>query len=83
VSPSVGGVVQHVRSRCPCSGVWVLRGLELFSAVSGNRQEDKVKLLRFYCCILNHGLMYAYRIIIIMHMMLFMFHVVTLLTRKH
>jgi len=24
VSLSVGGVVQHVRSRCPCSGVWVL-----------------------------------------------------------
>jgi len=22
VSLSVGGVVQHVRSRCPCSGVW-------------------------------------------------------------
>jgi len=22
VSSSVGGVVQHVRSRCPCSGVW-------------------------------------------------------------
>jgi len=21
---SVGGVVQHVRSRCPCSGVWAL-----------------------------------------------------------
>jgi len=25
VSLSVGGVVQHVRSRCPCSGVWHLR----------------------------------------------------------
>jgi len=24
VSLSVGGVVQHVRSRCPCSGVWHL-----------------------------------------------------------
>ena len=24
VSLSVGGVVQHVHSRCPCSGVWVL-----------------------------------------------------------
>jgi len=24
VSSSVGGVVQHVRSRCPCSGVWAL-----------------------------------------------------------
>ena len=24
VSSSVGGVVQHVRSRCPCSGVWHL-----------------------------------------------------------
>jgi len=24
VSSSVGGVVQHVRSRCPCSGVWPL-----------------------------------------------------------
>jgi len=22
LSSSVGGVVQHVRSRCPCSGVW-------------------------------------------------------------
>jgi len=22
---SIGGVVQHVRSRCPCSGVWALR----------------------------------------------------------
>ena len=25
VSSSVGGVVQHVRSRCPCNGVWALR----------------------------------------------------------
>ena len=24
VSSSVGGVIQHVRSRCPCSGVWHL-----------------------------------------------------------
>ena len=26
---SVGGVVQHVRSRCPCSGVWHLCGWQL------------------------------------------------------
>jgi len=25
VSLSVGGVVQHIRSRCPCSGVWHLQ----------------------------------------------------------
>jgi len=24
MSSSIGGVVQHVRSRCPCSGVWHL-----------------------------------------------------------
>ena len=27
MSLSVGGVVQHVRSRCPCSGVWHLQRL--------------------------------------------------------
>ena len=32
---SVGGVVQHVRSRCPCSGVWPLsRGDRISSQVS-------------------------------------------------
>ena len=34
VSLSVGGVVQHVRSRCPCSGVWPLVSLSVFALVS-------------------------------------------------
>jgi len=32
VSLSVGGVVQHVRSRCPCSGVWLLTLLAINQA---------------------------------------------------
>ena len=31
MSSSVGDVVQHVRSRCPCSGVWLLKDRTLFS----------------------------------------------------
>ena len=45
VSSSVGGVVQHVRSRCPCSGVWHLRAtmnmrkLQLQRLIQAQRQR--------------------------------------------
>jgi len=36
VSSSVGGVVQHVRSRCPCSGVWHYTSIQTSLLASTN-----------------------------------------------
>ena len=37
VSSSVGGVVQHIRSRCPCSGVWAFPSVPALSPAGWSR----------------------------------------------
>jgi len=53
MSSSVGGVVQHVRSRCPCSGVWALQVRRNEWWCSFEMENDYVALLRRYSLVIR------------------------------
>jgi len=50
VSSSVGGVVQHVRSRCPCSGVWhLIRTMRAARLTRGADEQVAVVVVDSFC----------------------------------